>query len=305
MTFSPTEAAFEGFRLTREQPKVVGWWMLACLAYGLIIDTLMAALAGPDLAVFRDFMRDPAGNMDNLVAMGPSMALFDLAAIPVVLGFSALIACAAYRAVLAPGAGRFGYLRTGRDEGRMLLLYLLLMLVFTGVFMAVMIVGAVLMGAAAGAGPAAGMLFGALAFAAMAAGVIYVGVRLSLAGPLTFIEKRISLKDAWLMTRGRFWSLLGAYALSWTLAIVVQMLASAVFMAIGAAASGDIGTYIRASGLDLESVAAVFTPAHLLVTVAAAVLSGLQFAIVLATPAVAYRDLSGKIPARPTVDLTA
>jgi hypothetical protein len=29
MAFSPSEIAFEGFRLTREKPAVIGWWSLA------------------------------------------------------------------------------------------------------------------------------------------------------------------------------------------------------------------------------------------------------------------------------------
>lgn len=290
MSLSPTEAAFEGFRLTREQPRAVAWWIGVCFLLRLALDLLMAAFIGKDIAKVSELMDDPFNNMDAIAAMGPQMMLFDIVALPLLLCVSAVIACAVYRATLGRGDPRFGYLRLGRDEGRMVLLYLLLFLVFIGVFLAVSFVGAMLFGVGAGAGPVGGMLAGAAAFVAMAGGLVYVGVRLSLAGPMTFAEQRISLPDAWRLTRGRYWPLLGAYLLSFTLAVVVWMLGVTIFVAIGAAVSGSMGTYMAEVNVQPATVLAALSPQHLLVVACVGVLSALQYAIFLPTLALAYRD---------------
>ena len=292
MTFSPTEAAFEGFRLTREHPRAVLWWMGVSLLVTLVLDLLMAAMVGPGLTTVAEVMADPINKSDAALAVFPQMALFYVVAAPLLLGFSAVIACAVYRAVLAngPGQDRFGFLRLGADEWRLFRLNLLLLLVFGGVYLGFVFVALMLMGVGAAAGATGGMVAGALAITAMVAGFVYVGVRLSLAGPLSFVEKRISLKDAWMLTRGRFSALLGAFLLSWTLAIVVRLLGVTIFMSIGAALTGKMGSFSAAANRIAETVPAVLTPEHLLIVAATAVLAGLQYAIVLSTTAVAYRD---------------
>lgn len=43
--------------------------------------------------------------------------------------------------------------------------------------------------------------------------LIWLAVRLSLASPLTFDTRRVRVFGSFALTRGRFWSLLGAYLL--------------------------------------------------------------------------------------------
>lgn len=222
MAFSPTEAAFEGFRLTREKPLIVVWWTVVYLAVNLVVMALATSILGSSMTDILAMSANPlAANAQALETVGPKLLMFEAAALPLLLLMSAVLAGGAYRAVLQPGeTGRFGYLKLGADEFRLALLYLVLAFVIIGAMMAISLVVGVLLGlivAASGggaAGAAAGGLAMAAALTAMLGALAYFGVRLSLAGPATFTEKRLTLRPAWMMTRGHFWRLLGAYFLS-------------------------------------------------------------------------------------------
>jgi hypothetical protein len=293
MAFSPTEAAFEGFRLTREKPQIIGWWTLVALVLQLGLTVLIASTAGPQFAQLQTFMQDPVNNADIAEQLGPKMVLFELMALPLVLLISSVFACAAYRSVLDPAQSKFGFLRLGRDELRIIVLNLLLLLIFFGAMMVAMLAAAVVMGVLTAAGNAAlGAVGGFAAFLIIAAVLVFFAVRLSLTGPMTFAERKIAIAPAWKLTRGRFWNLLGAYFLSWIMAFVVQLLGGAIFTAVAMAFTGNLGAYQAAGGLDFSSAVEVFTLPHLLFAVSAAVLAALQNAIVLTPPAVIYRSLA-------------
>ncbi|MBX7248216.1 MAG: hypothetical protein K1X35_04105 [Caulobacteraceae bacterium] len=303
MAFSPTEAAFEGFRLTREKPRIIGWWTLLALVLQLGLGVIIAATAGPEFQQLQTFLNDPVNNADIAESLGPKMVLFEAAALPLVLVISAIFACAAYRSVLDPAQSRFGYLRIGRDEGRMLLLYLLLLAIFMGAMFGAILLAGLVMGLLMSSGSAAmGAVGGFGAFLVLGAVLVFFGVRLSLAGPMTFAVGKVLVAPAWKMTRGRFWSLLVAYVLSWIMAFVVQLLGGAIFTAVAMAATGNLGAYQKAGAMEFSSIAEVFTPEHLLFAVSAAVLAALQNAIVLTPSAVAYRALASEEPRADTFD---
>ena len=305
MAFSPTEAAFEGFRLTREKPLIVVWWTVVYLAVNVVVMALATAMLGSSMTDVLTMSADPM-NVDAgaLETLGPKLLLFEAAALPLLLLMSAVLAAAAYRAVLHPGeTSRFGYLKLGSDELRLALLYLVLTFILIGAMMLISIVvgvflgliGAVVGGGANGA--VAGGLAMAAALTAMLGALAYFGVRLSLAGPATFVEKKLTLRPAWAMTRGHFWPLLGAYFLSWVLAIVVTLLGKAVFTGVGAVLGGGMGAYTAAGMPDFSSMVSVFGPAHLLFLASTALLGALQAAITLAPAAVAFRAFGGKVKA--------
>lgn len=302
MAFSPTEAAFEGFRLTREKPLIVVWWTVVYLAVNLVVMALATSLLGSSMTDILAMSANPmAADPAAFEVIGPKLLLFEAAALPLLLVMSAVLAAAAYRAVFQPGeSSRFGYLQLGPDELRLALLYVMLTFIIIGAMMLVSIVVGVLLSiiAAVAGGGAGGAVAGGLAMAAavtaMLGALAYFGVRLSLAGPATFVEKKLVLRPAWAMTRGHFWPLLGAYFLSWVLAIVVTLLGKAVFTGIGAALGGSMGAYAAAGMPDFSSMASVFGPAHLGFLATTALLGALQAAITLAPAAVAFRALGGR-----------
>ncbi len=302
MAFSPTEVAFEGFRLTREKPLIVLWWTVVYLAVNLVVMALATSMLGSSMTDILAMSANPlAADPAAFETIGPKLLMFEATALPLLLLMSAMLAGAAYRAVLQPAeSARFGYLRLGADELRLALLYLLLTFIVIGAMMVISIVVGVLLGgivaiAGGGAnGAVAGGLAMAAALTAMLGALAYLGVRLSLAGPATFVSKKLTLRPAWMMTRGRFWPLLGAYFLSWVLAIVVTLLGKAVFTGVGAALGGGMGAYTAAGMPDFSSMASVFSPAHLLFLASTALLGALQAAITLAPAAVAFRALGGR-----------
>ena len=116
MTVSATEAAFEGFRITRHNPGAVLIWAAVWLV-GLIA-AVFATL--PFVAPFVQDIIAAQGNPESLspaAQAGISRAGF--AVVPIVLLIQAFVMTAVYRAVLRPSPKGFGYLRIGRDELRM------------------------------------------------------------------------------------------------------------------------------------------------------------------------------------------
>ena len=127
MTFSATDAAFEGFRVVRRKPMILVWWALFYLVSFFLI--FMVA-AGPMAGIM--------AAISDLEAMGPNATPEDFqpimaayaAILPLVLPLGILIGAvlnaAIARSVLEPGKSAFGYLRIGMDEVRVAVVSLVL-----------------------------------------------------------------------------------------------------------------------------------------------------------------------------------
>lgn len=289
-TFSPTDAALEGFRIAKERPRVMLVWAAANFVVSLVIGLALVAIFGPTLAELDGMMQtdDPAQAAMVFERLAPFYALM----IPVGLAVLAVFSAAAYRVVLRPGDDRYGYLRVGPDEGRIVLLMLVYFALVVGfTFVVTLVVGLLSAGAMAVGGPAGALLGVVIGLAAMGL-FIFVGVRLSLAGPMTFAEGRLRIFESWKLTRGNFWRLLGAYVLAVILMLVVFLLALIIFAAVATLAmGGDMATVGKVFQPDTTSIGAYFTPAMLIYLVFGALLSALQNAVLYAPPAVAYRQL--------------
>jgi hypothetical protein len=57
--------------------------------------------------------------------------------------------------------------------------------------------------------------------------MIFIGVRFGPAAATSIARNRFSPFDAWKVTRGRFWALLGSFALLWLIAAIVMCAAAA------------------------------------------------------------------------------
>jgi hypothetical protein len=296
--FSITDAAFEGFRLTRERPRVVGAWAVLYGLMSLVTGLVMILTIGPEFATLRAAARgagpsDPAEAMRQFRILAP----FFLAILPFVVLFWSVLTCAVYRVILRPEEGGFGRLRLGADEVRMVVLTISLwLLVIATAFLSALFVGfGQIM--ASGAGPLAGFLGNLVNLAALGV-TIFVWVRLSLAGPVTFETGQIHLFRSWSLTRGHFWRVAAVYGLAVLLAIVVFLLALVIFTATA-------GVFVTLSGHPLTditnifepnaaSLAAYFTPAQILYQAFWAVLQVVVYAVLLSPAAVIYAALMGR-----------
>ncbi|MDP3749679.1 MAG: hypothetical protein Q8Q88_21830 [Phenylobacterium sp.] len=288
--FSATDAAFEGFRITREKPKVLLIWAGFYLIISLLMPVLLVTMGGQNLmaleAQANNPNADPQAALANLAALGPLYAIL----IPVGLAVQAVLAAAVYRAILRPEDTGFGYLRLGQDELRLTVLTLIYFLLSLAAVTIVVLLGGIGAGVAYGllGSPLLGVGLG-LFFLGL---LLYVAVRLSLAPVITFAERRISVFESWGLTKGQFWKLLGAYILAIASVVVVLLLAMVIFMAVAAIlAGGDIASVGKIFSPDLSSVAAYYTPPMVAYTIFGGFLNALYFAVLVSPAAVAYRAL--------------
>lgn len=288
MSLSATEAAFEGFRIVRRKPMVVVWWALAYAALFILV----FALGGPGLIELTNIMEtmDPASPSQADIQRVMMIYASLLWLVPVGLLFGAVLNAAIARAVLRPEDSRWGYLRLGRDEMRILgvtlilgLLFGLLSLVFASL---IGVVGAL----AATSGQAVLWLVAVIVGAAALALVVFLAIRLSLAVPITFTEKRIALKESFRATKGVFWPLLGMAVIAVIMSLVVNLLGGVVALPI-TLATGGLQSLSVMEGAPIGEVLATAAPAIAVWIGVNSLLSALQLAVIYAPFAAAWRDL--------------
>jgi hypothetical protein len=283
--FSPTDAAFEGFRLTKEKPVAVLAWsaifaVTILIASMLIVMGLAPKLAGAASNLDTD---NPAAVMGALSKVAPVL----LALLGVWVVLSAIISAAIYRCVLDPSDSRHAYLQFGPDEVRQIGALFICLLAAMG-FSLVLSIGLVAPLQALHAGKLV-MFLGDVVILSLQ---IWFGLRLAMLPPLTFGAKRIDVKAAWKMTKGQIPRLLSMYILAITFAAIVYFLITVVSTALAVGiAGGDMGV-IR----QIQNPTAGLAPRVMVAVLVYALISLLTpvllMVIIQAPAAVAYRALS-------------
>ncbi len=234
MSFSPVQASFEGFRFIRERPRAVTLWMAALLALNLAATAFGLspwALRLQQLKVSTEF--DWSWETFQVFVFHLLPAAF--LALVLMLAGLCIVAPSILRVMLHPGAApRF---RLGADEGRMLWLYLAMVLI---VFIAAIPSGILLGYSLSLARPVADavgsgwllVLAGQFASVLM---MLFIVIRLSLAAPIAIDQGRLDLAEAWRMTRGVFWRLLGGALLGLLLVLAVSAIALVFFYIVSIA----------------------------------------------------------------------
>jgi len=283
--FSAGEAALEGFRLTRERPGVIAIWSVINAFAILILGGVMLLSLG---LPFIDYLKkgglssgDPEAMADMLSQSWPA---FLLVMVLVVTHLSVLTA-GIYRLVLRPGESGLAHLRLGADELRMTAVNLILF----GVGVVSLVVADLIVAAATRYGAAAGVVAGLL----VAVPVIWIGVRLSLATPMTFAQRRIAIGASWTFTRGRFWPLFGMIVLTLVFYVMIWVLMAMIISPLVALAGGPVNL------LDAQKLGLVGVIVGVFTFMAQMLLPVLQWVIIYAPFAVAYQQLHGDAPANP------
>lgn len=247
--FSVTEAAFSGFRFIKDRPLTVVGWAIAYVALIIVMVALLAVLFGASLLPL--LMRNPAAleqDPSRLLGAGVGVIVASILIFGVlIVAVTGVIYAALYRAFLRPEQGGLAFIRLGADEARMMGAYLLLILIWVGIYIAAGVVVAssiAFMGDLGGLGAFIGIVAGMGA-------LIWVMTRLSLAMPMTFDRRRLSFAQSWKLTKGRFWRMFGTYALVFVVAFIVLLAVSLISqgLAVGAMGAGDFGAAIAVSAL--------------------------------------------------------
>ncbi|HEX8471920.1 MAG TPA: hypothetical protein VF633_12470 [Brevundimonas sp.] len=224
MSFSATEAAFEGFRVTRHHPVAVLAWALVALISLFAMYLMVAPILSPIAGEFQAVMAS-GGKLQPSLALQTQLSYAALATVPVSMVAQAILMPAVYRAMTNTGRDRFGFLRLGREELRTLGA----LAIVTIVSLIVNQAGESLAALALASGIGAVALL--IQVAAMIAG-IYLSVRLVFVVPAAFAEGRIDLKAGWQATAGLFWSLLGMAIIAGFMACIVMLLLGIVALPI-------------------------------------------------------------------------
>lgn len=293
MAFSATDAAFEGFRVVRRTPMTLVWWSLFYLVFLVLIFVLAGGSVVALMNVAESLRGNPNPSPEELQPMFAAYGVIFAVVLPLSIVASAVLYGAANRAVLRPEENRFGYLRFGMDEVRLFVVSLVLTLLAILVFgLLAAVVGGVAGGVGAGVSGPAGVIAGVIGFIAFFCVVIWLSVRLSLAAPITFAERRIAIFDSWGLTKGRFWPLFGMALIAVAMSIVVSLLAQLVFTGL-ALAVGGFGQLTTMEEFDLNLILTTMLPAAVLYLIFMAVSSALQMSILYCPFAAAYRDIKG------------
>jgi hypothetical protein len=299
MALSATETAFEGFRIARERPLAVVAWMVLQLVFNLGLVGVLVWRLGPEAnQINRTMLEILAGGGDAtaLRTYMPHMVEMEGLVLLLALIINSVMSAGVYRVVLRPQDRGFLGLKLGLDEVRQAGVLLILFVLSLAVGLSVLIIGGVFAGVAGAAGPVAGGLASMLVFAAAVGLALWLAVRLSFAGALSFQAERVDVLGAWRLTRGRFASLLGAYALAAVMALVVFLLVSVVGAAIAGLIGGVSSKAAAPAVADFSSFANFFTPLQIVDLVLTAVIGGLTTAILTGAVASAFRQIQRDTP---------
>ncbi|WAC60977.1 hypothetical protein [Brevundimonas sp. SL130] len=228
MSFSATDAAFEGFRVTRGNPLPILLWALVWLA-GLFIASMVAVpIAAPYAAEIQSAAGDPSALSAEATR---AVYLMTAMAAPFVIGVQSIVSAAVYRAVLEPENKAYGFLRLGRDELRLLLVTIIV----TAISFAVSSASEFLVRFSSEAlGLLGGFFFNLLGLALS----VFLSVRLSLIAPLTLKRHKFSFAEGWRMSGRVFWPLLGITVLAFVMALFVVVLLFLIGWPLAAALGG-------------------------------------------------------------------
>ncbi len=201
--FSPVDAALEGIRVVRREPKAVAYWV----AVWAVAFTLIAVLR-----LFTGALSPPPGPMDQFGAirrLGPLAVVLA----PTLLALWVMTTATVYRAVLRPGEHGWHLFKLGPDEARIAVLSAAetLLLALLGGVPAYLLW--VLLDPIFRMLPALNRLIALCGFLGTVGIDVWLAVRLSLTPVQTFAERGFPFSTYWGLGRGRFWRMLASYAL--------------------------------------------------------------------------------------------
>lgn len=292
MSFSGMDAAFEGFRITRQHPLAVLIWSAVFLVMSVLTSWAMAALSGAALA---DFMQVAMAGGTATAAQWGAVAPGYLAATAISLVINALIANAVARAAAGTGRAAAGFLSLGgRELLQVVNLFLWGLIVFVFYLLAA-IATALVLGViaflAAMISPVLAATVPAFGIVIMVLALLLISARLVLAGPITAYEGRIGIGRSWAMTRGRTWALVGSLFIAFVFSLIVCILVGVIGAAILSGMAGGFDQLVPAITQASQSPGelSAFWIVYILFV---ALMSGLSSAIVFGVGANAYRQLT-------------
>jgi hypothetical protein len=296
--FSITEAVGVGTGLIARKP-------LAVLVWGVfpvvVLAPFLLLFAGTLIAVISEASRAGADQSAIAEAILPrigALLLFVLLAIVIAWVVGAMIGAAAYRAVLHPEQSSFAYLRFGSQELWLMAVSFGIGLVFFGVGVVLAIPQAIVNVAMFNSGAGARLTVVLLFTLAREAISIWIWLRLSMALPMTFAQRKFQLFESWALTRGHTVQLLGFAVLAFVILAAIDIVALILGVGGGFAVAGGAIAAARADPQAFfaspQAAFGLLGPALLIWSLLLVITSGAATAIFRAPFAYIYRRLAGE-----------
>ncbi|MBO9546676.1 hypothetical protein [Caulobacter sp.] len=231
--FSVADAATAGFGIIGRKPLAVLGWGLAMLVATAVPMYLLLLFMRPDFAALMQIAAQRGPEYDpetfaRFMRLQSGMMLFQLLSWIWSTAVNAVLCCAVFRAVLAPQDSRFGYLRLGAREGWLTLLFLVeYVLAYIGFFVVALLAAVVVAIVGVGAGGSAeSAMIGTAVVIGLLVLVLFVwlALKLSMAAPMTFVDKQFRLFESWSFTKGHVGQLLGVSLLLLVFLIGIEVL---------------------------------------------------------------------------------
>ena len=306
-TFSVAEAFSSGVALIERKGGAVLLWGLAIfvielaprLAAYLLGGTESLTAFGPPQAAQAATAEGQAGpNVFQNVHFSPHLiglgAWWPLAVIWMLLG-TAVIYAAIYRSVLQPARSGFAYLRLGKAEFLQAFLLIFQVIVYF-VLGLLWLLGLFAVAAISKLIPSPwGGWVGALGILAVSSVTVWAGLRLALAGPMTFAEGRLRYFESWSMTKGRSWKLFWTLFLLGALVVGLEIMVLLVALVPVGVLLGGLAPILK-----LDAVAGTLAlvkwelPLALAGLLLVSLVTAWLRALVIAPWATVYRALAGE-----------
>jgi hypothetical protein len=287
--FSASDAAFSGFRIVWQRPWIVGVWAALQFAMSLAVNLFVAYSAGAAFTKLAQFgplpqAQDTTAVFELFRQAAPTYAVLLIS----VLVMNSVTYAAMNRAVFHPEQSSFGYLRLAADELRQLGLLVLYAMLAFAIYLGLAVIMAVLvlmLGIAS-----LGALIVLVLIPMILCAIVFVGLRFSLASPLTYATHRVDLFGSWGLTRGRFLPLLLTYLIAYALSFLVFLLIFAIAAILAVVAGGSTAAFMSPN---LNSLAAAVTPPRLIYLAITSFGQALIWPITITPPAIIYRAITG------------
>jgi hypothetical protein len=224
--FGIEDAAFAGVGLLGRKPFAAVIW---ALVYAIFLAVVLVPFSGPLMAFFTTIAKIGGQHPTEelLPQTGGLRGLFVLLFLgSLVVG--AVVSCAVFRAILRPEQSSFAYMRLGSEELWVMLVNLVRIVLTSVLQIALAIPLGILVAFLTAASPGLVAPVGAIAQIIISGIVIWITLRLSLAGPITFTEGRFRLFESWILTRGYGWRLLAVALIVGVIGVVVYLMALVV-----------------------------------------------------------------------------
>jgi hypothetical protein len=197
---------------------------------------------------------------------------------------NSIIQTAVMRAILEPSDNRFAYLRLGKAELRVIAVNLLVGLALGAVSMLGFGLVGVLFGFAMAGYPIL-VVFATLLALTVITALVWGSVKLCLAVPMTFTERRVVFAKSFAATKGHFWPLLGMVLLALVMSVVVSFLGSIITTPL-TMLTGGLTVLQESAAISGAMISALFVW-----VVVSAVLTAAQMLIMYAPLAAAWKSL--------------